>query len=138
MRINLINLIQKRWSMRIAKLKHPQAVTEIGMAVHHQKMKGAESGPGDIGIKALIQIVICPVIIEIVTVLGQKGERKDPLERKAVAAEDTQNISIEAGILRPDLDMIVRRNMEKPRERNGKRGIDMKLLFPYIPNLTIC
>ena len=125
--------------MRIAKLKHPQAVAKIGTAIHHQKMKGAESSPGDIGIEVVIQIVIHPVIIEIVTVLGQKGERKNPLERKVVAAEDTQNIiSIEAGILRADLDMIVIENIEKLRERNGKRGIDMKLLFPYIQNHTIC
>jgi len=75
-------------------------------------------------------MVIHLVTIEIDIVVDQKEERKDPLERKAVAAKNTQNmISREAGILRPDLDMRVTENMEKPRERSVKRGIEIYECF---------
>jgi len=102
---NSMKLIQKRWSKRIRKQKHTRAVIKIERRVHHQKMRGIESGLGEID-TGVIQMVIHLVTIEIDIVVDQKEERKDPLERKAVAAKNTQNmISREAGILRPDLDM---------------------------------
>jgi len=119
---NLMKLIQPK---RIRKRKHTQAVAKIGRRVHRQKMRGVESGLGEIDTEAVIQMVIHPVTIEIDIVAGQKGKRKDPLGRKAVAAENIQNIIRgEAGILQPDLDTRVTENMEKPRERSGKRGIE--------------
>lgn len=132
----LTKSIQKRLLKRIRKLlEQPRAITKIGITVHHQKMKGVESGLGNIGIEAVVQIaVIHQLIIEIDIILGQKGERMNRLERKAVAAEDTQNIISrgEAGILRQNLDMIAKESMENPREIDAKGGIDStkKVLFP--------
>ena len=87
-------------------------------------MKGVESAPG-VDIDTVILIVIPPVIIETDTILGLKGKRKDPHERRAVVAEVTQNItSGEAETLPVDMIIPLRRNAQKPREISTGGGIE--------------
>lgn len=118
----MIEIARRKDLYWIGNSKHPQGGTEVRAAAHHQKMRGVENAPGDIDIDidAAIQIVIHPVINETDTILGLKGKRKDPHEKRAVVAEVTQNISVEAET--PPVDTIIplRRNAQKPRETSNK------------------
>jgi hypothetical protein len=88
---------------------------------------------GDIGIDTAIQIVIRRVIIETASILGLKGERKDPHEKRAAVAENTQNItSVGAESLPVDMIIPLRRNAQKPREISTKGGIEHEVCIPPV------
>ena len=92
-------------------------------------MIGVEVTPDDVGIEAMIQIVIHPAVM-VVIILDQKGSEKNILEKRAAAAEGILNIMIaEARTLLVDLVMTVRRNMLKLRGRNIKGGVEQELWF---------
>lgn len=129
-RTYLIRSMWKSLLKRIGEPNHPPGNKETGAAVPHQKMKGVENILGSIVIEAVIHVVIHPLIIEIATVLGQKGDGKNPLGRSLVAAENTQNIiNTEIGTLPADPVMVLRGNIQKPGKRNENGGIEHKHLF---------
>lgn len=160
LKMDMTKLIRKRWLKLVGKINHPLSITDRGATVHLQRMKEVEKGRtnpplaakrngavvkpqkmkelenvlGDIGIEALIRIVTHLVIIKIATLQGQRGERKDPLERRAAARNTQSTINIGAEVLLTDLLIIVlRKNVQNPGEKNRSQRIDnRKPLFSFI------
>lgn len=83
----------------IGKLNPRLFATENRASVH-QMMKGPGNARGHIGIVAVTHTVIHQKMIKVITILGQKEERKVHREKRAAAVEEEiiQNIvSTEAG-----------------------------------------
>jgi hypothetical protein len=100
-------------------------------------MKGVGNGLGDIVTVVVTRIVIHLMIIETDTVLGQKEERKGPLEKRKAAKNILNNIGMEAGTPSRSCYGTEKENSEAKREEKFE-GLNSKLLFQYNQIRTTC